>query len=401
MNSTFSLGTVRGIPIGVNLSVLLVAGLIAWSLAVQLLPAQVPGLPSQAYWAAGVVAAVLFFASLLLHELSHAFVARREGLRVTGITLWLLGGVARMSGEARSPGAEARIAGVGPLTSLGLALAFGLLALAIGALPAGEVTAITAASAGWLALVNLVLGVFNLLPGVPLDGGRIARAVLWRWRRDKSAATRSATRLGQLLGYGMVAIGFLRVALGDIGGLWFVILGFFLASAAGAERSHSLATDALRGVRVGDVMTRDLPRVPGTLTVETFLLAALGESRSSTWLIAGPGGTVTGLLGLEQLRMSRGDDRRTTRVGEVALPLEDVEVTHPDELVTDLLTRLEAGALPRALVRDATGPLGGIVGVVTPEDVSRAIEMGQLRGAASGIRPAIIDRPRRWPRTRG
>ena len=263
MFGSIRLGTILGIPVGVNWTVLLIAWLIAFSLAAQLLPAQVPGLADAAYWVAGAAAAALFFGSLLAHELSHAVVARREGLKVSGITLWLLGGVATMKGEARTPGAEARIAGVGPLTSFLLAVAFGAAAIGLSLAPASDPVALAIAASGWLSLVNLVLAVFNLLPGAPLDGGRIARAIIWRWRRDKMQATRWSTGLGQVFGYGLAGIGVLRIAGGDLGGAWFLLLGFFLSSAAGAERRSSELLETLRGVSVGDIMTRDPLACPG------------------------------------------------------------------------------------------------------------------------------------------
>jgi len=381
MFGSFRIGTILGIPVGANWTVLLIAWLIAFSLAGQVLPAQVPGLSDAAYWVAGAAAAALFFASLLAHELSHAIVARREGLTVSGITLWLLGGVATMNGETRTPGAEARIAGVGPLTSFLLALVFGAGAIGLTFLPASDAQALALAAAGWLSLVNLVLAVFNLLPGAPLDGGRIARAVFWRWRRDKLQATRWATGLGQLFGYGLAGIGVLRVVGGDLGGLWFLLLGFFLVAAAGAERRSFELLETLRGVRVRDVMTRDPLRAPASLTADTFLLAAMSESRASTWLVTGPGGVVTGLLGLGRLRGVRGEARRTTRIGELAQPIDSAPTVFADEQVIDVLKRFE-GRETRAVVRErwtadeADGP--AIAGLLTPEDVSRAIEVGRM-----------------------
>ena len=386
MFGSIRLGTILGIPVGVNWTVLLIAWLIAFSLAAQLLPAQVPGLADAAYWVAGAAAAALFFGSLLAHELSHAVVARREGLKVSGITLWLLGGVATMKGEAQTPGAEARIAGVGPLTSFLLALAFGAAAIGLSLAPASDAVALALAASGWLSLVNLVLAVFNLLPGAPLDGGRIARAVLWRWRGDKMQATRWSTGLGQVFGYGLAGIGVLRIAGGDLGGAWFLLLGFFLSSAAGAERRSSELLETLRGVSVGDIMTRDPLRVPASLTADTFLLAAMGESRASTWLTTGPSGVITGLLGLERLRAVRGDARRTTRIGELAQPIATAPRVYADEHVADVLGRLE-GQPTRAVVwsRSAAAEPGrepvmaeAVLGLLTPEDISRAIEVGRM-----------------------
>ena len=381
MFGSIRLGTILGIPVGMNWTVLLIAWLIAFSLASQVLPAQVPGLSDAAYWAAGAAAAVLFFASLLAHELSHAIMARREGLTVSGITLWLLGGMATMNGDTRTPGAEARIAGVGPLTSFLLALVFGAVAIGLAFAPASDVQALAVAAAGWLSLVNFVLAVFNLLPGAPLDGGRIARAVFWRWRGDKMQATRWATGLGQFFGYGLAAVGVLRVVSGDFGGIWFLLLGFFLVTAAGAERRSSELLETLRGISVRDVMTRDPLRAPASLTADTFLLAAMSESRASTWLVTGPGGVVTGLLGLDRLRSVRGEARRTTRIGELAQPIDSAPAVFADEQVIDVLKRFE-GRQTRAIVRerwpaDLAEP-DAIAGLLTPEDVSHAIEVGRM-----------------------
>jgi len=384
MLGSIRIGTFLGIPVGINWSVLLVAWLIAFSLAGQVLPAQVPGLDSTFYWVAGVVVAALFFASLLAHELSHAMVARREGLAVSGITLWLLGGVARMEGEARSPGAEARIAGVGPLTSLALALVFGAVAAGLALTPASDVTALAAASAAWLSFVNLALALFNLLPGAPLDGGRIARALFWRLRRDKMQATRWATGLGQLLGYGLMVVGLVRAVAGDLGGIWFVLLGFFLAASASAERRATELTESLRGVSVAEVMTPHPLRVPAGLTVDTFLAAVAREGRPSISLVTGAGGTVLGVLALRRLDAVRGDDRLTVRVGELATPLAETAVAYADEAVLDVLERL-GGDDTGAVVRERASDTDDVVGVLTPDGVSRAVAHGrwQERGASS------------------
>lgn len=383
MLGSIRIGTILGIPVGMNWSVLLVAWLIAFSLAGQVLPAQVPGLEGIVYWVAGAVVAALFFGSLLAHELSHALVARREGLQVSDITLWLLGGVARMEGEARSPGAEARIAGVGPLTSFALALVFGAVTVALALAPASEATALATAAAGWLSFVNLVLAVFNLLPGAPLDGGRIAHALFWRLRRDKLGATRWATALGQLLGYGLIAVGLLRAFAGDLSGIWFVLLGFFLNASAGAERRATELTHSLLGVTVGDVMTRYPLRVPAGLTVDTFMAAAPREDLPSSALITGPGGTTLGVLALRRLQTVRGDDRLTTRLGDLATPLDQAAAAYTDEPVLDVLARLH-GDHASAVVRERTSGPDEVVGVLTPDGVSRAVEHGRWQeGGAS------------------
>jgi len=383
MFGSLRLGSIMGIPVSMNWSVLLIAWLIAFNLAGQLLPAQVPSLDASLYWTAGVVVAAVFFLSLLAHELSHAIVARREGMIVSGITLWLLGGVARIDGDARSPGAEARIAGIGPLTSLALAAAFAIVTAALALAPPSDLLALATASTGWLALVNLVLGLFNLLPGAPLDGGRIVRALLWRLRKDKREATRWATGLGQLLGYALLGIGVLRTLSGDIGGIWFVFLGFFLSGAAAAERRSAELVESLRDTRVREIMTRQPLRVPAGLTVDTFtaaVAAAAAESRTSAWLVVGPGGQVVGVLGLDELRRVNGSERRSKRIGELAVPLERWPWAYEDELVKDVLLRLE-GSSTRAVVRGRGQDTATVLGLLLPEDISRAAATG---GAVEG-----------------
>jgi CBS domain-containing protein len=229
--------------------------------------------------------------------------------------------------------------------------------------------------------VNLVLAVFNLPPGAPLDGGRLAMAVLWRLRGDRLEATRLATGLGQLLGYGLVGFGLVELVVGaDLGGLWSIVLGIFLSSAASAERRGAEESELLADIRVGEVMTRDPMRVPGSLTVETFVTAALGQGRSPTWLLSGPGGVVTGILPIDRLAGVRGAARATTRLEAVALPLAEVPVAAEDERLLDLLERLPRGVGSRALAFEA----GELVGIVTPEDVARAVQVARLRGRPGG-----------------
>ena len=186
MNENLSLGRIAGIHVGLNWSLLVVAALIAWSLATGILPPAAPGEASAAYWTAGVVSALVFLASLLAHELAHSIVAARRGVRVEGITLWLFGGVSKLGGDAGTPAIEATVAIVGPLTSLSVAVVVALVGLAVGAAGA---PAILVAGLCWLAGINVALGLFNLVPGFPLDGGRLLRALLWRWRGDRVRAT--------------------------------------------------------------------------------------------------------------------------------------------------------------------------------------------------------------------
>ena len=234
MNASFTLGRVAGIEIGVNWSWLVVFGLITWSLATAIFPEANPGLGDGTYLAMALVAALLFFASILLHELGHAVRARQDGMEITGITLWLFGGVAKFRGMFPSAGAEFRIAIAGPLVSLVLGLVF------VGAAVVITGAEVVDAVAAWLGYINLSLLVFNLLPALPLDGGRVLRSALWAARKDFRWATRVAASIGRGFGFLFIAGGLALAFWTDaMSGLWLAFLGWFLLSAASAEAASS------------------------------------------------------------------------------------------------------------------------------------------------------------------
>src|SRR6186997_284722 len=223
MTTSLELGRIFGIRIGINWSWIVVFALIAWTLAVGVFPSTNPGFSDGAYIAMAIVAAAAFFASLLLHELGHAFQARREGMEIEGITLWLFGGVAKFKGMFPSAGAEFRIAIAGPLVSLALGALFSLGAWAVSTTDAVD------AVVAWLGYINLTLLVFNMLPALPLDGGRVLRSALWHFRGDFRSATRGAARLGRGFGLLLVAGGiFLFVFQGAFSGAWLAFIGWFL-----------------------------------------------------------------------------------------------------------------------------------------------------------------------------
>lgn len=233
MKQTLRLGRVAGIPIGVHWSVLIIMALLAQSLALAVLPAIEPGHSALLYWTVALVATALFAASLLAHELAHALVAQQNGIRVERVTLWLLGGVAELGGRPRTPGADLRVAVVGPLTSLAASMVF----FAAAAGGAGWLPNVLVAALAWLAGINLLLVVFNLLPAAPLDGGRVLRALLWRRWRDRIRADIVSARAGCGFGGALLALGLFQVLVsGGLAGIWLIVLGWFLIGAATAER---------------------------------------------------------------------------------------------------------------------------------------------------------------------
>jgi Zn-dependent protease len=241
------LGRIAGIKVGINVSVFLIVVILVSALTTGQLPAAFPDRSMTAYVIAAIIAAVLFLASLLAHELAHALVARRNGIEVESIVLWLLGGVAQLRGEAKTPGADFRIAIVGPLTSLGLAIGFGLTAGGLGLLGA---TGLPSGVLAYLAATNAMLAVFNLIPAAPLDGGRVLRAALWRWRGKRQTAALNAARAGRVLGFVLIALGGLQVVTGSrLGGVWLALLGWFVVSAATAEGRQARLTGQEAGAR--------------------------------------------------------------------------------------------------------------------------------------------------------
>ena len=233
MTSSFRLGRVAGIEIGINWTWLIVFALIVWSLASAVFPAQNPGLGDGTYVAMAGVAAILFFTSILLHELGHAVQARREGMEIEGITLWIFGGVAQFKGMFPSAGAEFRIAVAGPVVSLALGLAF--VAGAVLVSWSNPVDGVLA----WLGYINLALLVFNLLPALPLDGGRILRSALWGARDDFRWATQIAAGIGRAFGVLFIALGLASFFWGfGAGGLWLAFIGWFLLAAVGSEARY-------------------------------------------------------------------------------------------------------------------------------------------------------------------
>ncbi len=375
MAPSIKIGRLFGIDIGVNWSLIFIFALIAWTLATQFLPLPTvaPGQPALAYWVAGAAGAIAFYACLLAHELAHALVARRNGVKVAGITLWLFGGVSRLDGEPKSAGAEALIAGVGPLTSLGVAV----IAFALTLLP---LPSLAAYLFGWLAYVNLALALFNLVPAFPLDGGRLLSAWFW-WRSgSRQRGVHNAVRIGRVFAYGMIAFGVFALFTGAyINGIWIVFVGWFLLSAGGSEEAGGAVRDLLRSVPVSAAMTSPVVTVPDWLTVEQFLESVAAQHPFTTYPVHDPSGQLTGIVRLGDLVRVRAH-RDEERLKDHARPIADVPTSRPDEDLAALIQRVGTALDQRVLVFDK----GQLVGIVSPVDVAKLVA---VRQALSSGRP--------------
>lgn len=379
MREAIPLGRIAGFPVKVHWSVIVILWLFTWSLA-STLPGTVKGYSHLAYWLAGACGALVLLASLVAHELAHAVVARRMGVSVGDVTLWLFGGVTTLQGEAKTPKAAFRIAFAGPATSLALSAIFAGLAIAFDAVHA---TAIAVSVAWWLATINLLLGLFNLLPGAPLDGGRVVRAYLWRRHGDSVRAAVGAAHAGRVVGIILITLGLAEfLAGGLIGGVWLAFIGWFIFTAARDEEMQITTRQALAGLRVADAMTANPHTAPGSLTVEDFIQRYVLGDRHSAYPVADRDGSTMGLVTLRQLRELAPNRRTTTSVREIAVPLHSVPTAAPLEPLSALIDRLAAaGHGSRALVIDG----GRVVGIVTPSDLARLIDVYRLAHPGPGL----------------
>jgi len=365
MSPTFSLGRIAGIKIGVNWTWAIVFVLITWSLEAEVFPAQNPGLSHRTYALMGVVAALGFFAALLLHELGHALQARRDGVEIEGITLWLFGGVAQFKGQFPSAGAELRIALAGPAVTL----VIGSVCVAIAEsvhLPSAVDGVVT-----WLAYINFLLLVFNMLPALPLDGGRVLRSLLWAAKHDFAAATRAATKVSRLLSFGLIALGiFLFLEYGSLSGVWFALIGWFLLQAAAAEARYPLISDALAGLKVSHLMVSDPVSAEADETLAEFVERVPKAARFTVYPVL-EGERVVGALPFSRVMHTPHRRWETERVRDAALGVEEVAVLDPNESAIDAFAALSADSMHRGLVVDS----GRLVGLLSLSDFARVLAL--------------------------
>jgi Zn-dependent protease len=305
------LGRWRGVPVSARWSALVVVALFADALATSALPAAQPGHSPAAYWAVGLLTACVFALSVLTHELSHALTARHYGVGVRGITLWLLGGVTEFDGEPGSPRAEAVIAAAGPAASIGLGAVAGVLAWST------AVSGLAGAALAWLAVVSVLLGVFNLLPGSPLDGGRVLHAFLWRRRGDRARADMATARVGQILGLLLIALGIAELLTVSVLGVWVALVGWTVLIGAYAEQAARQAL-AWSGLRAGQVMTAPVAVLNDWWTVDRVLPELDGAAADAVVALIDFDSAAVGAFTVRALRRVPTDRRADTRLRDIA-----------------------------------------------------------------------------------
>ena len=362
------IGRLAGISIGIQPLWIVIVALITWSLGAVYYPDQVDGIAPLAAYGLGLLSALLLFASILLHELGHAVVARRNGVEIEEIDLWLLGGVARMAGYPKTAGAELRFAIAGPAVTLLIATVFAAIGVA---LPSSSPAALRAV-VDYQAFVNLAILAFNLLPAFPLDGGRVTRALIWGRTGDVERATAVAASIGRGFGFGMIALGIVGALLGALGGIWLALIGFFVIAAAKAEERGLHVRVALTGREAGRLMSSPAITIPADLSVAAAVEDYFVRYRHTAFPVVRGDGLV-GLVNLEAVERVPAVQRAETAVSQIAINDPSLVIDQHQD-VAELLERPAFQRVGRAVV-SAPGDELGIVSITDVNQIMRALDL--------------------------
>ncbi|MGV2829239.1 site-2 protease family protein [Myxosarcina sp. GI1(2024)] len=371
----FRLGKIFGFEIRVDLSWLLIFFLILWTLTVDLFPFNYPGLPENTYIIMGTVGTLLFFTSLLLHELSHSLVARTKDIPVEGITLFAFGGVSRTRMDAETPGDEFQIAVIGPLTSLALSGLFALISY-FGQTNGWSI--VITGVAAYLSWINLILAIFNLLPGFPLDGGRLFRSAVWKFTNNLQTATRVASIGGRILGFGLIAFGFWQLfspVPNFIGGLWLILIGWFLNNAAESSYRELVLRTTLEGSRVSEVMTLEPETVPANLNLQELMDNYFFNRYYQSFPVIEDDRPI-GMITLNQVKGVSRQNWGQHTVKEMMIPLEENIAIAPQADMTTALSQMQEVRSRRLLVTDN----GNLAGIISATDIANWLRRQQEFG---------------------
>jgi Zn-dependent protease/CBS domain-containing protein len=384
MPGSFRIFRIAGISIEINLSWLIILVLLTASLALDWFPTAAPRYPILTYWALGLLAALLLFASVLAHELSHSLVAKSRGLPVKSITLFIFGGVSNLEREPQSPGIEFQMAFAGPLTSLvigGVALGAALLV--------GTSSPLIWATLFYLGFTNLLLAVFNLIPGFPLDGGRVLRSIIWKVTGSLREATRWAARVGQAFAYLLIILGVWQFFTGSlITGLWLGFIGWFLLQAAQAESSQVMLEALFKGVTVSQLMSAAPRGAQGDISVEQlvdsyvlpFGIRSIPVMRGEEFI---------GLITLEDVRRMPREQWSRVPISDAMTPLSRLHIARPNESLNETLPRMTRNDVNQLPVVDETGRL---VGMLSRDAIMRYVEIRRGLGIVEPTRGETLTR---------
>ncbi len=366
MTSSFKIGRIFGVDVGVHWSWIFIFFIVTWSFATGILDHFYPGWSDAQRWVAGALVAAIFFLSVLAHELSHAVMSNHHGLPVRSITLFVFGGVANLSREPDRPGLEFQIAIVGPGTSLALGALFALGWLIIDPFSDG----IAGISAN-LALINASLAVFNMLPGFPLDGGRVFRSIVWSRNHDRLRATRLASKVGEWIAYTVMGLGVVMTFFGGLfSGIWFLLIGFFLRNASSASYEQLLIETTLSGINVRDVMRTGYERVPPEMTVEELVQEGVLRRNVRCFAVIAAG-DFAGIVTLTDVRRVPREEWTSTSVYRAMTPATRLHTVSPSDNLTNVLRLMaehDVNQLPVVQGRE-------LVGMLDRGDVMRFIEV--------------------------
>lgn len=377
MKGAIRLGSIRGIEIGFHYNWLLIFFLVAWSLAMSYFPQAYPGWTRLVYWTTGVIASLLLFVSVLLHELAHSFVAQARGLPVRSITLFIFGGVSNIVREAEKPKTEFAMAVVGPLTSLVIAGVFyGIFLIVPNKL--GPLAALLS----YLALINASLAIFNLIPGFPLDGGRVLRSILWGATGNLVKATNIAGRVGLVFGWGLIAFGLgsmfgislFGIRLGFLGGLWMAFIGWFLSSAAESSRQETTVQEYLKGFKVKDVMATNPQTISPAATVMEVVQGIFNQYHRRAVPVARDGK----LIGIVTLTNIRGlpQERWANTPVESIMTRAPLQCVSPEDDLAKAMAMIAEQDVNQVLVCTDSG----LVGIISRADIIRHLQFTQELG---------------------
>lgn len=364
--------TIFGIDVELDISWFIVFFLFSFTLSEHYFPEALPGVDLTTYWTLGIVVTLLIFASVLIHEYAHSLMAIKEGIPINKITLFIFGGVAQMKKEPDQPASELKIAIIGPLTSIILGVIFGLIYLA---LPEGQ--AVTA-GAGFLSRINFVVGILNMIPAFPLDGGRVLRGVIWLFKDNLLLATRIAVTAGSVLAFFAMGFGFIIIfSMGSIWGLWYVLIGWLLYQAGQSSYSQVALKESLSGIKVEEVMSKEVETIDGSFSIN-HLIEKFYEYRYGAFPVL-DNSTLKGLISINHAKEVSRDKWDEVKVEDIMTPLENCIVTSPKEEAVDIMLKMAGEGAGRALVVEN----GKLMGILSNTDMMRLIKLRTLFGSDS------------------